>query len=576
MATVTRSGDEFLVNTTVPNEQSFSAVTGLDNGRFVVTWQDLSQTAPDTSGYAVRAQIFNADGSKFGTEFVANTATAGFQLETQVTALANGFFVIIWTDFIPGPGDLSSNAVRGQIFDASGTKVGSDFVANTTTLNAQNEPSIATLADGRFIVSWSDQSELSGFFSKADIRAQIFNADGSKSGVEFLVNTQTDLDQGRSEVTGLKNGGFVITWTDFQPRLDDDSDFAVRMQTFNAAGTKVGGEVLVNTTTFGVQIDSAVTALENGRFVITWNDGSESGDDTFNDAVRGQVFNADGGKFGGEFLVNTTTASDQNQPTITGLADGRFVVAWRDFSNTGDDTSQTAIRAQVFNSNGGKVGAEFVVNATVLGGQFDPAITALADGRFVVSWTDFSVSGGDTSNFAVRGQIFDARTAAISLTGSAGDDDYLGTKFADTLKGDTGDDLLTGAKGNDMLAGNAGADTLLGGGGADLLRGGTGKDVLTGGSGPDTFVFNTAAEAGNGPTRDRITDFETGSDRIDLSAFMPNAAFIAAQTFHATGTAEVRFVAASQLLQGDVDGNGSVDWTVAVQGQTPIASDFIF
>ena len=137
MATVTRSGDEFLVNTTVPNEQSFSAVTGLDNGRFVVTWQDLSQTAPDTSGYAVRAQIFNADGSKFGTEFVANTATTGFQLETQVTALANGFFVIIWTDFIPGPGDLSSSAVRGQIFDASGTKVGSDFVANTTTTGPQ-------------------------------------------------------------------------------------------------------------------------------------------------------------------------------------------------------------------------------------------------------------------------------------------------------------------------------------------------------------------------------------------------------------------------------------------------------
>ena len=133
MVTAVASGTEFLVNTTVLNEQSHSAVTGLDNGRFVVTWQDLSQTAPDTSGYAVRAQIFNADGSKLGAEFVANTATTGFQLETRVTALANGFFVIVWTDFIPGPGDLSSTAVRGQVFDASGTRVGSDFVANTTT-----------------------------------------------------------------------------------------------------------------------------------------------------------------------------------------------------------------------------------------------------------------------------------------------------------------------------------------------------------------------------------------------------------------------------------------------------------
>ena len=33
-------------------------------------------------------------------------------------------------------------------------------------------------------------------------------------------------------------------------------------------------------------------------------------------------------KWGNEFLVNTNTANDQNVPAITGLADGRFVVMW--------------------------------------------------------------------------------------------------------------------------------------------------------------------------------------------------------------------------------------------------------
>jgi len=48
-------------------------------------------------------------------------------------------------------------------------------------------------------------------------------------------------------------------------------------------------------------------------------------------------------------------------------------------------------------------------------------------------------------------------------------------------------------------------------------------DVLTGGNGTDTFVYNgTSSEAEDisnqhGDTRDTITDFESGSDKLDIS-----------------------------------------------------------
>jgi Ca2+-binding RTX toxin-like protein len=64
---------------------------------------------------------------------------------------------------------------------------------------------------------------------------------------------------------------------------------------------------------------------------------------------------------------------------------------------------------------------------------------------------------------------------------------------------------------DDILIGGAGADTLSGGAGDDLLIDGAGSDVLTGGSGADVFVFDL-----DGAT-DRITDFDAGRDRIDLS-----------------------------------------------------------
>ena len=62
------------------------------------------------------------------------------------------------------------------------------------------------------------------------------------------------------------------------------------------------------------------------------------------------MFTADGVKFGAEFLVNTITTGYQSAPTITALADGRFVVAWSDGSHVGGDPYSSAIHAQIFDA----------------------------------------------------------------------------------------------------------------------------------------------------------------------------------------------------------------------------------
>ena len=71
---------------------------------------------------------------------------------------------------------------------------------------------------------------------------------------------------------------------------------------------------------------------------------------------------------------------------------------------------------------------------------------------------------------------------------------------------------FTGSQFNDTLIGGMGRDTLLGGSGDDSLAGGVGLDTLTGGAGSDTFRFG-----GNTET-DRITDFASGIDRIELDS----------------------------------------------------------
>ncbi|EOW9128302.1 cadherin-like domain-containing protein [Vibrio cholerae] len=108
-----------------------------------------------------------------------------------------------------------------------------------------------------------------------------------------------------------------------------------------------------------------------------------------------------------------------------------------------------------------------------------------------------------TLNVSPNGE---ANIAATSLfNASTGDDQIRGTDD---------NDIILGHAGNDVLDGGLGDDVLYGGSGNDILIGGLGNDILTGGSGEDLFKWVDGDLDGS---RDRITDFTIGQDKIDLS-----------------------------------------------------------
>jgi serralysin len=150
-----------------------------------------------------------------------------------------------------------------------------------------------------------------------------------------------------------------------------------------------------------------------------------------------------------------------------------------------------------------------------------------------------------------------------------------------------------GGGGDDVMIGNASNNLLRGGAGNDSLTGGAGVDREQGGAGADIFVFTAAGDSPESALRsdgkkfwsDVITDFVSGTDRIDLSAIDANAATAGDDAFSFIGTAafthhpgELRYqvLGGAVCIYGDVNGDGSVDFQITANGTLLQASDFIF
>lgn len=133
-----------------------------------------------------------------------------------------------------------------------------------------------------------------------------------------------------------------------------------------------------------------------------------------------------------------------------------------------------------------------------------------------------------------------------------------------------------GGSGNDLLIGNAVANLLKGGAGNDIIYGGGGADTLWGGAGADTFVFGAVSDSAKAAP-DRIMDFTSGQDKIDLSGMAAFAVdklplqFVNAFTGHA-GEAILSYDQATNLgsLTIDFTGNSLGDFLVTTVGQAAV------
>ncbi|MEY4980123.1 MAG: hypothetical protein RLZZ352_2393, partial [Pseudomonadota bacterium] len=510
------------VNTTTSGEQTESAVTALADGGYVVTWQSQHQ---DGSGWGIYAQRFDVNGNKTGAETLVNTTASNDQQSPSITALADGGYVVAWTSQYQ---DGSDWGVYLQRFDAGGAAVGNETRVNTFTSNSQSTPTITALADGGYVVAW-----MSWYQDGHDwgIHAQRFDASGAAVGTETQINTYTSYSQQSPSITALADGGYVVAWMSLYQDNGWDG-WGIYTQRFDASGAAVGTETLTNTTTNNHQMEPTITALADGGYVVAWM--SQHQNDQWD--VYTQRFDASGAAMGTETQINTYTTYSQQSPVVTALADGGYVVVWMSIPQDSGGWDW-GIYAQRFDASGAAVGIETLVNSFTAYNQHQPSVTGLADGGYVITWTSENQDGSGNGIYSQRYTADGQPQSLVSLTGDAGDNtlrfDSGNGRNQSLLDGGAGNDSLIGGTSNDTLQGGQGSDTLQGGEGNDSLRGGEGADFMQGGAGSDTYhvdnVGDIVHETDANPATGGVDTVETSLESYTLTDHVEIGRIIASQ-----------------------------------------------
>ena len=194
----TLSGPEIQVSSAQVEPLIRPAMTRLGDGGFVTVWADAR------ADERIRAQRFGLEGEKVGPEFRANTV-AGLHRVPMAAALTNGNIVVGWRARISGP-----LLVHFQIFDASGSPVGSERTTNIDLTHA----AMASLDSGRFVITHIRQpGDGETGFDTFVPEASVFEASGASAGLRFSATTGR-IQTSWPAIVPLSGGRFVLAWTE--------------------------------------------------------------------------------------------------------------------------------------------------------------------------------------------------------------------------------------------------------------------------------------------------------------------------------------------------------------------------
>jgi len=287
------------------------AALGAD--RYVVAW---------VQGSSLRGQILDAAGAPVGPHLLLAETVTAFSMSAEPT----GGFVVAWVAKVQ-PSAYLKSPIHVRRFDGLGAPA-SDILLVTS---AGLIPEIAALPDGGFAVAWV-HGERPGPLAILDLRARVFQMDGTPAGPETIFPEPAGRDGNYLHISADSTGRWVVAWTE----LASPSFSRVKAWRFSPTGQPLGSPILVaDLANKGLYAAVGGVAMRpDGSFLVSWGESDVPsgllGDDFFpsDEKVRARAFDATGLPLGPDFLVPASEEGGQREGEVAAAPDG-WIVSWK-------------------------------------------------------------------------------------------------------------------------------------------------------------------------------------------------------------------------------------------------------
>lgn len=257
-----------------------------------------------------------------------------------------------------------------------------DFRVPTVTVNYQSNSANAASANGTYVSVWQHQFSETDF----DIKAQLFNSNGSRRGGEIIV-ANTSRPEREPAVAMDDYGDWKVVWTETTGTNDN-----IKVASFNSNGSRRRSDFYVANTSKN-EYDPSIAVSSTGSFVVSYTlDYSSSDQD-----ILARRY-SDAGNFSSEISVATTGARESFSCVASGIGnDSSFAIVYQ-------INNDIALRR--YSSWGVLTSSLTVANGS--NKQERPSISFDKYGRSVVAWQEY------------RGGDYDILCRTISASGSMG------------------------------------------------------------------------------------------------------------------------------------------------------------
>jgi len=267
-----------------------------------------------------------------------------------------------------------------------------DFRVNDDTSNYfQGNARLGADKFGNFVIVWHDERR-SGH---GNIYCQRFDNLANRIGNNFRINSVIDTAS-IPMIAVRKDGSLGVCWYETNSTIPNRE--RIKFKLFDKFGLPISNEIILKDTIPMTSMKFSVDTDTSGKFVSVIN---------YNGDIFFQRIDKYGNKIGNHVKVNDDTgAYGQGYPEITVIQDGSFIICWQDARPPVPHPHADDIFMQMFDSSGNKIGVNIWVNDVIYieDEEFEPYISSDTSGAFCIGFSRWNFIPGNCN--AVL-QLFD-------------------------------------------------------------------------------------------------------------------------------------------------------------------------